>query len=43
MGLRLRFDLPESVYDERTCVVIVETEGEDGPARMDLAVDMRTL
>ena len=39
IDLRLRFDLPETGYTQRTCIVVVEIDGEAGKFSMGIVVD----
>ena len=40
--LRLRFDMPESDYTDRTCIIVVEVEGESATVQMGIVVDAVT-
>ena len=39
VDLRLKFDLPEEGYNERTCIIVLESEGESGPLQVGVIVD----
>jgi purine-binding chemotaxis protein CheW len=39
VDLRLRFNMPEIDYTERTCIVVVEMESADGHATIGIVVD----
>jgi purine-binding chemotaxis protein CheW len=39
IDLRLRFGLEASDYHERTCIIVVETRGPNGPVLMGIVVD----
>jgi len=39
MDLRLRFDMEEIEYTERTCIVVVEIEGTSGTVMIGVVVD----
>ncbi len=39
MDLRLRFEMPEIRYSERTCIVVVEIDGQAGTVLMGIVVD----
>jgi purine-binding chemotaxis protein CheW len=39
VDLRLRFGLPEVEYSQRTCIVVVNIEGESGAMLMGIIVD----
>ena len=40
--LRLRFDMPEIDYNDRTCIIVVEVAGEDSTVQMGIVVDAVT-
>ena len=40
--LRLRFDMPEIDYTDRTCIIVVEVEGESATVQMGVVVDAVT-
>ncbi len=40
--LRLRFGMPESDYTDRTCIIVVEVEGNDLQIQMGIVVDAVT-
>ena len=40
--LRLRFDMPESDYTDRTCIIVVEVESRDTRIQMGIVVDAVT-
>ncbi len=40
--LRLRFDMPEIDYTDRTCIIVVEVEGESATVQMGIVVDAVT-
>ena len=40
--LRLRFDMPESAYTDRTCIIVAEVEGHDTRIQMGIVVDAVT-
>lgn len=40
--LRLRFDMPENDYTDRTCIIVVEVEGPDNTLQMGIVVDAVT-
>ncbi len=37
--LRLKFDLPEMDYNDRTCIIVVEVAGQDRIVEMGIVVD----
>lgn len=37
--LRLKFDLPETDYNDRTCMIVVEVAGQDRIVEMGIVVD----
>ena len=39
MDLRLRFGMKEIDYTERTCIIVVEIEGQTGTVQMGIVVD----
>lgn len=39
MDLRLRFGMPAMNYTERTCIIVVEIDGEAGTVQIGIAVD----
>ncbi len=39
MDLRLRFDMESIDYNERTCIIVVEIEGESGTIQIGIVVD----
>lgn len=39
VDLRLKFALPSIEYTQRTCIVVVQVEGERGPMMMGIVVD----
>ena len=39
VDLRLKFNMPEAEYDERTCIIVVEVAGPSGVANMGIVVD----
>ena len=39
IDLRLRFGMPEDEYTERTCIIVVEVEGQIGTILMGIVVD----
>ena len=39
IDLRLRFAMKEEAYTERTCIIVVETEGQMGTILMGIVVD----
>ncbi len=40
--LRLRFGMPESGYNDRTCIIVVEIQGTDSTIQMGIVVDAVT-
>lgn len=42
MDLRLKFDLPEAEYHERTCIIVVDAQGGAGTAMTGVVVDQVT-
>ncbi len=40
--LRLRFDMPEIDYDDRTCIIVVEVAGQESTVQMGIVVDAVT-
>jgi purine-binding chemotaxis protein CheW len=39
IDLRLKFGLPAIEYTQRTCIIVVQVEGEAGPIQVGLVVD----
>ncbi len=39
LDLRLKFGLPELAYSQRTCIIVVQIQGECGPLLMGVIVD----
>ena len=39
VDLRLKFGLPEQEYTQRTCIIVVQAQGEAGPILMGIVVD----
>ena len=39
VDLRLKFGLPEQEYTQRTCIIVVQVQGEAGPMLMGIVVD----
>ncbi len=39
VDLRLKFGLPELEYTQRTCIIVVQVQGETGPLMMGIVVD----
>ena len=39
MDLRLKFSMEEKTYTDRTCVIVVEVQGQSGPIQVGLLVD----
>lgn len=39
MDLRLRFGMPANAYSERTCIIVVETDGPEGTVQVGVVVD----
>lgn len=39
MDLRLRFGMPANAYSERTCIIVVETDGPAGTVQVGVVVD----
>ena len=39
IDLRLKFNLPPMDYGERTCIIVVDVAGADGPVQMGVVVD----
>ena len=39
VDLRLKFGLPEQQYTPRTCIIVVQANGEGGPMLMGIVVD----
>jgi purine-binding chemotaxis protein CheW len=39
VDLRLKFGLPEQEYTPRTCIIVVQVQGETGPMLMGIVVD----
>ncbi len=39
IDLRLKFGLPPKTYDERTCIIVAEVKGEQGPMLIGAVVD----
>ncbi len=37
--LRLKFDMPEIGYNQRTCIIVVQVESESAPIMMGILVD----
>ena len=40
--LRMRFDMPEADYTDRTCIIVVEVAGRDTAIQMGIVVDAVT-
>ena len=40
--LRLRFDMPEIDYNDRTCIIVVEVAGQESTVQMGIVVDAVT-
>ena len=40
--LRMRFDMPEADYTDRTCIIVVEVAGQDTAIQMGIVVDAVT-
>jgi purine-binding chemotaxis protein CheW len=40
--LRMRFDMPETDYTDRTCIIVVEVAGRDTAVQMGIVVDAVT-
>ncbi len=40
--LRLRFDMPENDYNDRTCIIVVEVAGQESTVQMGIVVDAVT-
>jgi len=40
--LRMRFDMDEIDYNDRTCIIVVEVEGQDAKLQMGIVVDAVT-
>lgn len=39
IDLRLRFDMESKEYNERTCIIVVEIEGQNGTIQIGIVVD----
>jgi purine-binding chemotaxis protein CheW len=39
VDLRLKFGLPEQEYTQRTCIIVVQVEGDERPMLMGIVVD----
>ena len=39
VDIRLRFGMPAKDYSERTCIIVVETDGRNGPLMVGVVVD----
>ena len=39
VDLRLKFGLPAAEYNQRTCIIVVQVQGEAGPILMGVVVD----
>lgn len=39
LDLRLKFDLPDLAYNQRTCIIVVQIQGESGSILMGIIVD----
>jgi len=39
VDLRLKFGLPPAEYNQRTCIIVVQVQGESGPILMGVVVD----
>lgn len=39
LDLRIKFDMPEREYDERTCIIVVEVQGPSGAVQVGMLVD----
>ena len=39
VDLRLKFGLPEQDYTQRTCIIVVQVQGEGAPVLMGIVVD----
>lgn len=39
LDLRLKFGLPDLAYNQRTCIIVVQIQGESGPMLMGIVVD----
>jgi len=39
LDLRLKFDMEAQAYNERTCIIVVEIQGESGPIQVGMLVD----
>jgi len=39
VDLRLKFGLPQAEYTQRTCIIVVQVNGESGPMLMGVVVD----
>jgi purine-binding chemotaxis protein CheW len=39
VDLRLKFSLPPAEYTQRTCIIVVQVQGEAGPMLMGIVVD----
>jgi purine-binding chemotaxis protein CheW len=39
VDLRLKFGLPEQEYTQRTCIIVVQVRGDEGPMLMGIVVD----
>src|SRR5262249_51244113 len=39
VDLRLKFSLPPAEYNQRTCIIVVQVQGDSGPILMGVVVD----
>src|SRR5436305_8067425 len=39
VDLRLKFGLPQAEYNQRTCIIVVQVQGDSGPILMGVVVD----
>lgn len=39
VDLRLKFHMPQAEYTQRTCIIVVQVQGEAGPMLMGIVVD----
>ncbi|MEJ2032162.1 MAG: chemotaxis protein CheW [Deltaproteobacteria bacterium] len=39
VDLRVKFDMPEKEFDERTCIIVVEVQGSSGAIQVGMLVD----
>ena len=39
LDLRLKFNMPHKDYDEKTCVIVVEVQGQTAPVQVGMVVD----